>query len=1016
MDKTELCLFCHGASAGLAQTNVLEGTLRTDTSALRGGGFDQAKMNTSSSAEAGEPCEQCEWEFPIGSSPLQAVTSEHTLGVEATVWGSWNAAGTPAEPNAGDTNTTLDCVSCHDPHAYGQTYRMLTRRPADSGVAKHPDETSEPWEQRVLVTDQLEYAEHYPTSDILSYSTDDYSNTKIGAKTWDAGNGTWVVEKTPGTSYAAPDVLDPDTGAPLHVTNIFGATRMYSQQLTEWCASCHDRYHAPQLDHMAPGSVDSGDAIFSYQHKTGDETPQWNGVELASGTHDGGNATATLVDSGADFVTDGVVIGDIVLNLTDGSDGTATAVAATTIDGSLEGGTDNLWDEGDQYIVYDSEDSKWTTTSCGYGCHSSRQLNCLGCHVAHGTSAAMTSIIAAMPWPGTDSGHYDTQTGGTKLGEGWLAEDTRPEFTGGTDFDGELRSNLLRLDNRGVCQNPGCHPKGKASYLEPYDEFVEAVPAYEGWSEYTPTGTDVQVGSGGVNVEFGSVSSDGQTSATPLAGNPGGLTPADFDVVGSFWDVTTTASYSGTITLCFEYDPSAVCSEADLAIFHWDGVQWVNVTSFVDTGSHTVCAEVSSLSPFFVAGTALLTGDQQSCDQCHVTANAHDAVGGDDCALCHGGGFAGSCDSCHGAPPATGAHVTHFGGDASQASYGGIDNVSSASAYIFECGTCHSTDSADHQNGTVDIELYSASAPPGSLKGMNPPSASYTPGGTTYTDADGIDYTLGTCADVYCHSKTDWSAPGPVGYPLTDPGTGYVMLDANGNLVYDPYVVNEFKVYSSIGWGDSSLDCNGCHRNFPQTADPWQGGNVVRGVGNNHEWVGMWGYGNYHGYNMGFDALICRTCHYDTVTQDQTWTRDGMDRHTYDDVPVANKASHANGVKDVVFDPVNPVVMNTSWDLSSTTYDLDTKVCSNVPCHLNQPNPEWGYPYDFWNSPECDQCHRYGGANWPPSYPWPPAGEGASMSSPMTSSKSSAMGGPAGHPGAPGQECTQCHDGHSQGQ
>ena len=467
MDKTDLCLFCHGTSAGLAQTDVLEGILRTDTGPLRGGGFQQARMNTSSVFEAGYSTSESEWQFPIGSSPLQASTSEHTLGTEATIWGSWNAEGVSAAPNAGDTNTTLECVSCHDPHAYGQTYRMLSRRPADSGVAKHPDETSDPWEQRVFVTDQLAYAERYPTSDILSYTTDDYSNTQIGAKTWDAGNGTWVVDKTPGTSYAAPDVLDPDTGDPLHVTNLYGTTLMYSQQLTEWCASCHDRYHAPQIDHKAPGSTDSGDAIFSYRHKTGDEAPDWSMMALASGAHDGGNATATLTDSGADFVIDGVVIGDIVLNLTDGSEGNVTAVAATTIGGSLIGGTDNLWDIGDQYEVYRS---RLMTTSCGYGCHSSRQLNCLGCHVAHGTTAAMTSIIAAMPWPGTDSGHYDTQTGGTRLGEAQLAEDTRPEFTGSTDHDSELRSNLLRLDNRGVCQNPGCHPKGKTDYVEPYDE------------------------------------------------------------------------------------------------------------------------------------------------------------------------------------------------------------------------------------------------------------------------------------------------------------------------------------------------------------------------------------------------------------------------------------------------------------------------------------------------------------------------------------------------------------------
>jgi hypothetical protein len=130
MGKDELCEFCHGTAAGLAQTNVIDGILRLDTQPLRGGGFEQTKMNTSTNA--GNSSEG-EWMFPVSGS-LQPVTSEHTLGVEATIWGSWNAEGFGNEtPNAGDENTTLRCVSCHDPHAYGMTYRMLTRRPAGSG-------------------------------------------------------------------------------------------------------------------------------------------------------------------------------------------------------------------------------------------------------------------------------------------------------------------------------------------------------------------------------------------------------------------------------------------------------------------------------------------------------------------------------------------------------------------------------------------------------------------------------------------------------------------------------------------------------------------------------------------------------------------------------------------------------------------------------------------------------------------------------------------------------------------
>jgi hypothetical protein len=376
MGKDELCTFCHGNAAGLAQTNVLGGFLRLDLKSLKGGGFETATMNTGN--QTGD-FDHLEWEFPVSSGATGNVTSRHTLGVEATIWGSWQNEGNGNEtPNAGDVNTVLRCVSCHDPHAYDMTYRMLKRNPEGAGMAKHPGNETPFREQRKFVTDQLTYQEFNPLSDILSYTTEDYSDLEIGNKTWDGNTSQWVVTKLPGTTYAAPDVLD-GNGTPLMV----GPSVMYSQQMSEWCASCHDRYMASKSGYSAPGSTDTGDLIFAYQHKTGDDE-----------------------------------------------------------------------------------------SSCSWRCHNSRHLNCLECHVAHGTIADMTPYVTAMPWPGEGGGGYDTLEGGngTSLGEGWLLEDTREAFTGGTDFDGETRSNLLRVDNRGVCKNPACHPKGTESYLDATDD------------------------------------------------------------------------------------------------------------------------------------------------------------------------------------------------------------------------------------------------------------------------------------------------------------------------------------------------------------------------------------------------------------------------------------------------------------------------------------------------------------------------------------------------------------------
>lgn len=357
------------------------------------------------------------------------------------------------------------------------------------------------------------------------------------------------------------------------------------------------------------------------------------------------------------------------------------------------------------------------------------------------------------------------------------------------------------------------------------------------------------------------------------------------------------------------------------------------------------------------------------CETCHTLTRNHRNNGsgnhthyrGQNCLACHPHDASflpsgGACDSCHGAPPATGAHLKHFGGEAALASYGGMENLSTAGAYIFECGTCHPASFEKHRNGVVDVELYDAAAPAGTLKSKNPSSASYAQGPDTLTDPDGIGYTLGTCSNVYCHSKTDWASPNPISNPLIDSGTGKYIVDANGNLTYNPYAVTETQSYSSVGWGGVSLTCNGCHRNGPQTSSP----NVQAGVGDSHSWVDSYGYDNLHAWNMGFDPLMCRTCHYDTVTASMTWTRDGMGVATYGDVPIANKAKHVNGARDVAFDTVDPVIYTNTFNLATASYNPADKTCSAVSCHLNQTKPQWGIPYRWWTN-ECDYCHRYSG-------------------------------------------------------
>jgi len=96
-------------------------------------------------------------------------------------------------------------------------------------------------------------------------------------------------------------------------------------------------------------------------------------ITIASGTADSGSSSTTLVDADGDFVTNGVQVDDIVINATDSSTATITAVAATqlTFSGGLSGGSDNTFQTGDAYSVREASpaytidigNAKWDTDS-----------------------------------------------------------------------------------------------------------------------------------------------------------------------------------------------------------------------------------------------------------------------------------------------------------------------------------------------------------------------------------------------------------------------------------------------------------------------------------------------------------------------------------------------------------------------------------------------------------------------------------------------------------------------------
>lgn len=118
----------------------------------------------------------------------------------------------------------------------------------------------------------------------------------------------------------------------------------------------------PDIDTgSGPEDVWNGGGVYTGFNATANENLECfsssasdSGTLVSSGTATGGSST-TLVDSGATFVTDGVAVGDLIINDTQGFHGVVTAVTSETVltvwdfvDGSLD---DFTFSNGDTYRV-----------------------------------------------------------------------------------------------------------------------------------------------------------------------------------------------------------------------------------------------------------------------------------------------------------------------------------------------------------------------------------------------------------------------------------------------------------------------------------------------------------------------------------------------------------------------------------------------------------------------------------------------------------------------------------------
>ena len=119
----------------------------------------------------------------------------------------------------------------------------------------------------------------------------------------------------------------------------------------------------------------------------------------------------------------------------------------------------------------------------------------------------------------------------------------------------------------------------------------------------TPSGNSVMAqpvdpanGTSPVTLTFSSVTMAGVTSLTTSASGPSSPSGFELGNPAQYYDLTTTAGFTGTITVCINY--TGVTFQNPPSLFHYENGVWVNRTTTVNTNTNTVCGVVSSLSPF----------------------------------------------------------------------------------------------------------------------------------------------------------------------------------------------------------------------------------------------------------------------------------------------------------------------------------------------------------------------------------------------------------------------------------
>jgi 5-hydroxyisourate hydrolase-like protein (transthyretin family) len=121
------------------------------------------------------------------------------------------------------------------------------------------------------------------------------------------------------------------------------------------------------------------------------------------------------------------------------------------------------------------------------------------------------------------------------------------------------------------------------------------------WTSGSGTYYLVPEGGSSVSVELTSVEQPGATSVHVSADGPA-PSGFSFGTVGAplYYDLSTTAAYSGPVHICLAYDPAAFADPSNVLLYHYHDGAWTPLTDQHQPAPGTICGTATSLSPFVV--------------------------------------------------------------------------------------------------------------------------------------------------------------------------------------------------------------------------------------------------------------------------------------------------------------------------------------------------------------------------------------------------------------------------------